>query len=429
VSDLRARTRAVFPHWMEQMYAEPLELVRGEGTRVWDSSGREYLDFFGGIVTTISGHRLPAMVEAIERQLATGMVHSSTLYLIEPMVRLAELLVSITPDGNDTVFFVNSGSEAVEAALLLATAHRRSNQVISFRRAYHGRTFGAVAVTGQRGYSATSFSPLNVQYAPYPDPLRSPYDVAACLDELREVVATQTAGDVAALIIEPVQGVNGFVAAPAAFLRGVRELCDEHGIVLISDEVQTGFGRLGDAMWGIEAAGVTADLMVMAKGLGNGLPIGAVVGRADVMNAVTAGSISTFGGNHLVTAGALANVEHVVAADLMGNARARGERLATGLRAIGVDHPHAVVDVRGRGAMQAIELADRDDALTPRPDLTRAVQLACRERGLLVGTGGVAWNVLRLSPPLTFTDADVDEALGIIGAACADVLAVTGVGA
>lgn len=421
---LRGRTRAVFPHWMEQMYAEPLALVRGEGTRVWDSEGREYLDFFGGIVTTISGHAVPSIVGAIERQLATGMVHSSTLYLIEPMVQLAERLISITPAAHDTVFFVNSGSEAVEAALLVATAYRRSNQVISFRQAYHGRTFGAVAVTGQRGYSATSFSPLNVQYAPYPNRLRSPLSVDGCLDQLREVIAAQTSGAVAALIIEPIQGVNGFVAAPPEFLRGVREICDEHGIVLISDEVQTGFGRLGDTMWGIEAAGVSADLMVMAKGLGNGLPIGAVVGRREIMDSLEAGSISTFGGNHLVTAGALANLDHLLAADLMGNARARGERLTAGLQALAAAHPDSIVEVRGRGAMQGIELADRDQGLTPRPDLARAIQHACRERGLLLGTGGVAWNVLRLSPPLSLTDADVDEALAILTDACAAVLPV-----
>jgi 4-aminobutyrate aminotransferase len=424
---LHERTRRVFPHWMEQLYDEPVELVRGEGARVWDGEGREYLDFFGGIVTTIAGHRPAAMVDALRRQL-DAIIHSSTLYLIRPMVELAERLVELTPDGLDTVFFVNSGSEAVEAALLVATTFRRSNQVISFRQAYHGRTFGAVAVTGQRGYSATSFSPLNVQYAHYANCLRCPFGkeptscAIACVDDLREVVASQTAGDVAAVIVEPVQGVNGFIDPPAAFLQGIRAICDEHGILLIADEVQTGFGRLGDSFWGLGSAGVTPDLMVVAKGLGNGLPVAAVIGRSDVMNSLTAGSISTFGGNHLVTAGALAVVEHIVSGDLMGNARARGIRLAAGLQHLGAAYADSIVEVRGRGLMQALELADRDAALTPRPDLASALQDACRQRGLLVGTGGVAWNVLRLSPPLSIADDDVDEALGVLTAACADVL-------
>jgi 4-aminobutyrate aminotransferase len=427
VPTLLERHRKVIPHWVDQMYADPLELVRGEGCRVWDADGHEYLDFFAGIVTTACGHGLPAMVEAVQRQLG-AIIHSSTLYLIRPMVELAERLVELSPEGIDTAFFVGSGSEAVEAALLVATTFRRSNQVIAFRQAYHGRSFAAVGVTGQRGYSPTSLSPLNVQFAPYANCLRCPFKLTypscgvACAQDLRNVIEAQTAGDVAAVIVEPIQGVNGFVTPPPEFLPIIRSICDEYGILLIADEVQTGFGRTGEGLWGITAAGVRPDLMILAKGLGNGLPIAAVMGRADVMNSLTAGSISTFGGNHLVTAGALASVNYIVDNDLTANARQLGAHLRAGLAAIAAAHPGAIAEARGKGLMQALELADPAPELTPRPDLAAAVQEACRERGLLVGKGGVNWNVLRLSPPLVIDRAGVDEALAIVADACASVL-------
>ncbi|MDQ1460102.1 MAG: 4-aminobutyrate aminotransferase [Actinomycetota bacterium] len=427
VETLEARHRRVLPHWVDQMYEQPLELVRGKGTHVWDADGNEYLDFFGGIVTVALGHGLPEVQAALRDQL-DAIIHSSTLYLIRPMVELAELLVELSPAGIDCAFFVGSGTEAVEAALLVATNYRRSNQVISFRQSYHGRSFGAVGVTGQRGYSPTSFSPLNVQYAPYANCLRCPFHLSypscevACAHDLRTVIESQTSGDVAAVIVEPIQGVNGFVTPPPEFLPIIREICDEYGILLIADEVQTGFGRTGESMWGIEADGVVPDLMVLAKGLGNGLPIAAVLGRSDVMNSLGAGSISTFGGNHLVTAGALAAVRYGRDHDLTANARRQGARLRAGLDAIGARHPHAIAEVRGKGLMQALDFADDDERHSPRPDLASAVQERCREGGLLVGKGGVAWNVLRLSPALVIDESEIDRALAILSDACAQAL-------
>jgi 4-aminobutyrate aminotransferase len=423
---LLERHHAVIPHWVDQMYAEPLELTRGDGTRVWDADGNEYLDFFAGIVTVALGHGFPAMKDAVKEQLET-IVHSSTLYLIRPMVELAELLVEHAPDGIDCAFFVGSGTEAVEAALLVATEYRRSNQVIAFRQAYHGRSFAAVGVTGQRGYSPSSFSPLNVQYAPYANCLRCPFHLeypscgVACASDLRNVIESQTAGDVAAVLVEPIQGVAGFVTPPPEFLPIIRKICDEYGILLIADDVQTGFGRTGESLWGITADGVTPDLMVIAKGLGSGLPIAAVLGRSDVMNSLRSGSISTFGGNHLVTAGAQAVVRHIVENDIVGNARDRGARLLAGVAPIAARYPDAIAEVRGKGLMLGIEFADPTPGRPPRADLASAVQEACRERGLLIGKGGVSWNVLRLSPALIVTDDDVDEAVAILDAACAAV--------
>lgn len=426
---LKERHRRVIPHWVDQMYPEPVELVRGEGCRVWDAEGNEYLDFFAGIVTTVSGHQVPAVIDAVTDQLHR-IVHSSTLYLIRPMVELAERLIEITPEPLDNVFFVGSGSEAVEAALLLATNFRRSNQVIAFRQAYHGRSFATVALTGQRGYSATSFSPLNVQFAPYANCLRCPFHLTypscgvACAKDLRNVIEAQTAGDVAAVVIEPIQGVNGFVTPPPEFLRIIRDICDEYGILLIADEIQTGFGRTGEGLWGCDASGVVPDLMVLAKGLGNGLPIAAVVGRSDVMNSLTAGSISTFGGNHLVSAGALANVDHLLASGLPENARVQGERLRALLEPIAARHPRWIAEIRGKGLMQAMEIADTTVAGLPaRADLAGAVQEACRTRGLLIGKGGVQWNALRLSPPLSISADEIDHAAAVLADACAEVFA------
>jgi 4-aminobutyrate aminotransferase len=295
------------------------------------------------------------------------------------------------------------------------------------RHSYHGRSFSAVAVTGNRGYSATNLTPFNVQYAPYAYCYRCPFHLTypscdvACARDLDTVIKTQTAGDIAALIIEPIQGVNGFVTPPPEFLPIIREICDRHGILLISDEIQTGFGRTGEALWGVEADGIEADLMVMAKGLGNGIPIAAVLGRADVMDSLTAGSISTFGGNHLASTAALANVGYIAGHDLLGNAAKQGATIRDAL--LGLQHrfPDAIGDVRGKGLMQAIKLADVDR--TPRADLAGLVQEACRERGLLVGKGGIDWNVIRLAPPLVVDDGHVGEALRILGEACTLVLA------
>jgi 4-aminobutyrate aminotransferase len=422
---LKERHARVIPRWVDQMYEEPLELVDGSGVTVRDAEGREYLDFFGGIVTTISGHRLPALVEAVREQL-DSIIHSSTLYLIRPMVELAERLVEITPPRQEKAFFVGSGTEAVEAALLFATSFRSSNQVIAMRQGYHGRSFTAVAVTGQRGYSATSLSPLNVQYAPYAYCYRCPFELSypscgvACAKDLRNVIEAQTAGDVAALLVEPIQGVNGFVTPPPEFFPIVREICDEYGILLISDEVQTGFGRTGESLWGIDAAGAEADLMVMAKGLGNGLPIAAVMGRGDVMDSLPAHSISTFGGNHLVTRGALANVNFLLEEDLLSNAAKQGDKVAACLEELAAKYSQSIGEVRGKGLMRAAEFADPNR--TPRPDLAASVQESCRRRGLLVGKGGIFWNALRISPPLIVTDAQMDEALSILREACHETL-------
>jgi 4-aminobutyrate aminotransferase len=424
-AELLARHRAVMPDWLTLLYDEPIELVRGEGRHVWDGEGRRYLDAFGGILTTLTGHGVPEVVAAVQEQ-AARLLHSSTLYLNRPMVELAELLASIAPMPDAKVFFTTSGTEANEAALLLACCARRSSQVIALRNGYHGRSFATTGVTGNRGWSPTSLTPLTVAWAQSGYTFRSPFRhlagdafVAACVDDLRDVLATCTAGDVACLIAEPVQGVGGFAIPPPGFLAAYADVCREHGILLVVDEVQTAWGRTGTHLWGVQHEGVVPDLVTFAKGVGNGLTLSGVIARADVMDGLPAKSISTFGGNPLSTAGALANLRYVLDHDLPARAATAGARLAAGLAPL-VDRLGVVGEIRARGLMAGVELVG-PDGWAPAPDAARAALEACRRRGVLIGGGGLHGNCLRIAPPLTITDAEVDEVAAVVAAALEEV--------
>jgi len=425
--ELLERHRKVLPSWLLLYYDRPMELVRGEGTRVWDGEGTEYLDFFGGIVTTISGHLMESMVAALTEQIERGINHTSTLYLIRPQVELAEELTGLAPIDHDTkAFFVSSGTEAIEAALLLATTWRRSNEIIALRNSFHGRSFGAVGITGNRGWSATSFSPLNVSYAIEPYCYRCPLKLTypscgmACAEDLRNVIQTTTSGDVAAMIAEPIQGVGGFVTPPQEYFQVVKGILDEFGIPFIADEVQTGFGRTGEAFWGIESYGVRPDAIVCAKGLGNGMAIGAVVGRDDMVDSLRANSISTFGGNPISTTGALANLRFIRERDLQQNAYKVGSFLMRGLRDL-EDRYETVGEVRGKGLMVGIEMVTDGASRAPDARLAARVMEVARSRGLLIGRGGLYANTLRLAPPLTVTEDDAARAIETLDASFAEV--------
>ncbi|MCZ7436612.1 aminotransferase class III-fold pyridoxal phosphate-dependent enzyme [Micromonospora sp. WMMC241] len=417
--DLLARHRAVLPSWMPLYYAEPLELVAGSGRRVTDAAGRSYLDFFGGVLTNMIGYDIPEIREAVQRQLGTGLVHSSTLYLIRQQVELAEKIARVSGIPDARVFFTNSGTEANEAALLVATNHRRSHQILAVRNSYHGRSYAAMGVTGNRGWSASALNPLQVAWLHSGERLRgllarldADDRVEAAVEDLREVLATQTAGDVAALIAEPIQGVGGFTHGPDGLLAAWKKVLDEHGILLISDEVQTGWGRTGEHFWGYQAHGVTPDLLTFAKGIGNGFALAGVVGRAEVLEAVPAISFSTFGGNPVSTAAGNAVLDYLLDHDLQGNAVRVGAILGDGLRAAtaGLDR---VAEVRGKGLMLAVEFV-RPGTVEPDPELTGRVFEACRAGGLLVGKGGLHGNVVRMGPPLTLTEDEAREGLAIL---------------
>jgi 4-aminobutyrate aminotransferase len=404
---------------MALYYGEPIEFVSGEGNRVTDAAGRTYLDFFGGILTNMIGYNVPEVREAVERQLATGVVHSSTLYLIRNQVELAEKIARLSGIEDAKVFFVNSGTEANETALLLATVARRSDQVLAMRGSYHGRSFGAVAITGNKGWKPSSLSPVNVHYLHGADKYLPAFArmsdaeyIAACAEDLRHVIGTATAGDVACLIAEPVQGVGGFTMPPDGMFSAYKEVLDEYGILFISDEVQTGWGRTGDSFWGIGNHSVTPDIMTFAKGMGNGFAIGGVVARGSLMDALPAAGISTFGGNPVATAAASATLDYILDHGLQENARATGRLIIEGLKAHTERLPLAGA-VRGRGLMFALELVDPASG-APSPALATRMLEETRARGLLIGKGGLAGNVLRMAPPLTLSEAEAKEGLGIL---------------
>jgi 4-aminobutyrate aminotransferase len=346
-------------------------------------------------------------------------VHTSTLYLIRQQVELAEKIARLSGIPDARVFFTNSGSEANEAALLVATNYRRSNQVLAVRNSYHGRTYATMGITGNRAWSTSTLSPLNVSFLHSGDRLRgllagrSEADhIDAAVADMREVLATQTSGDVAALIAEPIQGVGGFISAPEGMFGAYRKVLDETGILYISDEVQTGWGRTGDHFWGYQAHGVVPDLLTFAKGIGNGFALAGVVGRADVLNAVNGISFSTFGGNPISMAAGNAVLDYVLDHDLQGNAARVGAILYEGLRKATSDHG-IVADVRGKGLMLAIEFVERG-TVNPNAYAAGRVFEECRERGLLVGKGGLYGNTVRMGPPLTLTEDEAREALAIL---------------
>ncbi|MDV6011899.1 aspartate aminotransferase family protein [Haloechinothrix sp. LS1_15] len=424
--ELLRRHRAVMPDWLTLYYDAPIEITGGNGRHVTDGEGRTYLDFFAGILTNALGYGVPEIGAAVSGQLDTGVVHTSTLYLIRQQVALAERIAELSGIPDAKVFFTSSGTEANEAALLLATQYRRSNQVLALRNSYHGRAFATMGVTGNRGWSASALSPVQVSYVHGGYRLRGPLAglsdadyIDACVADLREVLATTTSGDVACLIAEPVQGVGGFATPPDGLLGAYREVLDEHGILLISDEVQTGWGRTGEHFWGIGAHGTTPDAMTFAKGLGNGFAIGGVVARAELMDCLSANSISTFGGNPLATAAASATLDYVLDHDLQANAAERGAYLAGRLREAQQRHP-VIGEVRGKGLMLGVELVD-PGTTDPAPGVATAVLEATRAAGLLIGKGGLHGNVLRIAPPMTLTDDEAAEGARILVDAIATV--------
>jgi len=417
--DLLARHRAVLPNWVALNYDQPLEITSGKGCRVTDAEGRSYLDFFGGILTNMLGYDVPEVREAVERQLATGVVHTSTLYLIRHQVELAEKIARLSGISEAKVFFTNSGTEANETALLLATAARGSNQVLALRNSYHGRSFGAVAITGNAAWKPSAHSPLNVHYLHGTDRQLPAFAgmsdaeyTRAAVADLRHVLATAVAADVACFIAEPVQGVGGFTMPPAGLFAAYQEVFDERGILFISDEVQTGWGRTGESFWGIGAHGVVPDMMTFAKGVGNGFALGGVVARGELMDGLRVNGISTFGGNPVSTAAANATLDYVLTHDLQARAATLGQLIIGGLRDAAGPLP-AVGEVRGKGLMFAVEMVD---PLTrqPSPSLAARMLEETRERGLLVGKGGLYGHALRMAPPLTLSNAEAEEGLAIL---------------
>jgi 4-aminobutyrate aminotransferase len=414
-----------FLYGLTTYYKEPLPLVRGEGKWLYDASGKKYLDFFGGIVTVGLGHCEPRVVEAIEKQART-LQHVSTLFPTVPIVELAEKLCSIFPGEKPAkVFFVNSGTEAIETAILTARVHTQRPEVIGLRHAYHGRSMLSMSLTAHAGWRLGGVHDPSIRHAVAPYCYRCPLGLkypdcgAACAGDVEEVIKTTTSGRPAAFIAEPIMGVGGFITPPREYHGIVADVVRRHEGLFIADEVQTGWGRTGGKWFGIEQYGVKPDIIVAAKSLGNGHPIGATIARAAVADSFKGLTIATFGGNPVTMAAAKAVVEIIEKDRLAENAARVGAHLRARLEKL--QETHALVgEVRGMGLMQGVELVKDRGTKEPAAAQTAAVMEAAKDRGLIVGKGGLYGNVLRISPPLNVTTEDADRAAEVLDQALAE---------
>lgn len=395
--------------------ATPVQAARGKGAYLYDTDGRRHLDFTAGIGVTSTGHCHPRVVAAAQEQVGTLIHGQYTTVMHQPLLRLTERLGDVLPAGLDSVFFLNSGSEAVEASVRLARHATGRPLVVAFDGGFHGRTMGAAALTTSGAKIRAGIGPMmgGVEFAPFPYAFRYGWSedeaVAFCLRELdRLLVTAAPASDVAAFLIEPVLGEGGYVPTPPAFLAGLRERADAHGILLIADEVQTGFGRTG-RFWGHQHAGVTPDVLITAKGLASGFPLSAIAAPGPLMAKARPGSQGgTYGGNAVACAAALATIDVIEDEGLVANAADQGLRLLEGLRKVAADRP-GIADVRGLGLMVGNEFCTPDGV----PDAAAAgrAHAAAAERGLLLLTCGPFGNVVRMIPPLIVTADQVDDAI------------------
>ncbi len=424
-ADLVARYRRVLPSFLAPYYAEPISIDRGSGGWVWDLEGNRYLDFFGGVLTTMIGHDHPAVTAAVQQQ-AAKVMHTSTLYLSEPMIEFAEMVAEASGIPDARVYFTPSGSEANDAAILFATSYRKSSQILAIRNSYHGRVFSTQAVTSHSSWRSTALSGLQVQFVQGGYRLRSPFrdldDDAfsdACVDDLVQLLDMTSAGDVAAMIAEPIQGVGGFATPPDGMFGRFGKELSNRGILFISDEVQTGWGRTGEHFWGYQAHGIVPDMLTFAKGVGNGVSLAGVVARAEIMDTIKVLNFSTFGGNPLSAAAGIATLRTVQQEQLQANAKAMGQRFAAAMQPV-ADATPWIAEMRGRGLMWAFEICEPGGI---EPDKARTAEFheACKRHGLLVGKGGLYGNVIRLAPMLNVTADELDEGISALRSAISDI--------
>jgi len=407
-------------------YQEPLVLERAEGVWVTDAEGREFLDLFSGILTTGLGHCHPDVIERVHEQLRT-LGHTSTLYLSENPVEAARRLANIAPGRLKRTFFTNSGTEAVETAVMLACMFTGRSEIIALRHGYSGRSVLATNLTAHAPWRPLPTSVPGIKHIVAPYPYRcafgSPCDdrcVDAFARDLEEVIQTTTSGKPAAFIAETIQGVGGYIVPPPGYFQRMAEVIRAHGGLFICDEVQTGFGRTGDHWFGIEHWGVEPDIMVMAKGIANGFPVAATMTRDEIAESWTAKTISTFGGNPVGMAAVIATNEVMVRENVPARAAERGAQLRAGMDELAESHAW-IGEVRGMGLMQAMELVEDRTTKAPSPRRARALLEAAKEEGLLVGAGGLNGHVIRIGPSLLITEEEVAEALARLQRACARV--------
>ena len=419
---LMARRRAAIPRGVGQSHE--VFITKGENAEVWDVEGRRYIDFAGGIAVLNTGHRHPEIIAAVKDQLDHYTHTCFQVLAYEPYVELAERINALAPGNFEKkTFFLSSGAEAVENAIKIARAHTKRSGIIAFTSGYHGRTLLTLGMTGKVAPYKVGFGPFpgEIFHAQFPNALHgvSVDDAMASVETIfkNDIEASR----VAAIIVEPVQGEGGFNVAPFDFLQRLRTLCDQHGILLIADEIQTGAGRTG-TWFAIEQSGVAPDLITMAKSMAGGFPISAVVGRAEVMDAPAPGGLGgTYAGSPLGCAAALAVLQVFEKEKLLQRSQTMGQRITARLQGLATQHP-VIADVRGLGAMVAVELCKNGDVHQPDADLTKRLCAEATKRGLILLSCGTYGNVVRILVPLTASDAIVDEGLDMLEAALATAL-------
>ncbi|MEM6690291.1 MAG: aminotransferase class III-fold pyridoxal phosphate-dependent enzyme [Planctomycetota bacterium] len=410
---LRKRQAYVNPAIFHYYADDPLMIVEGHRQYLYDETGRRYLDGFAGIVTVSVGHSHPKVIAAAQRQLDV-LQHTTTIYLHPNIAEYAERLASKLPEPLNRCYFVNSGSEANELAILMSRAHTGNHDVIALRNGYHGGSGLTMALTSHHTWKYNLPAAAGIQHALCPDRLRGPYGYddseagAKYAGDVLDLIRFGTSGQVAAFIAESIQGVGGAVVHPEGYLRCVYEHVRAHGGVCIADEVQSGFGRTGTQFWGFQTQDVTPDLVVMAKGIGNGAPLGAVVTTDEIAQNMTDRiHFNTYGGNPVSMAQASAVLEVIDEEGLQENSHRVGGYLKQKLEGLQECH-EAIGDVRGMGLMLGVELVSDRETMEPNSALAGRVVSLCREFGLLLGKGGLAGNVLRIKPPMCITQQDAE---------------------
>ena len=394
-------------------YAKPLILKRGSMQYVWDEQGNRLIDLLGMNLCISVGHAHPAVVAAVQEQVAE-LTHCTTMFYHPVPAHFAEELAATMPNGQDwVVHFTNSGAEAIDLALMMARAATGNHDVVALRNSYHGATYGAQAVTGVQNFRHNVGMMPNVTFAADPNQYRGIFGEGTdpYLDDLDRTIACTTSGQLAGMIVEPVQGYGGIVEMPVGYLKGAAERVRAHGGLMIIDEVQCGFGKTGQSLWAFDSHDVVPDIVVMAKGIGNGIPLGAVVARREVAEAMAGKFLfHTYGANPAACAAGRAVLRVIEADGMVENARVIGAELHKGLQALAEKHP-IIGNVRGTGFMQAIELVKDRDSKEPAPEETAYVFERTREHGLVLSKSGNFKNVLRMVPPLCLAMEDVEPVL------------------
>jgi 4-aminobutyrate aminotransferase-like enzyme len=421
---IRKHKEFLFPA-VATYYQEPLALVRGEGMYVWDDQGDRYLDCFGGVLTVSVGHANPRVNAAIIEQVK-AISHTSTLYANKPQGELAEKLAQITPGRLKKSFFTNSGTEADDTAIHAAKTATGRHEIVVLRHSYSGRSATALSATGHSTWRPLPSQIAGIVHARAPYCYRCPFKLSpescglACAEDIEELIMTTTTGEIAAFMAEPILGVGGFIVPPPGYFERAVEITRKHGGLFIADEVQTGWGRTGDKWFGIEHWNVEPDIITSAKGMGNGVPIGMTTATPEVADAYPGLTFSTFGGNPVSMAAALAVIKIIEEDDLKRNAAVVGAYFRERLDGLKEKYP-VIGDVRGMGLMQALELVKDRETKEPDPQSVAKVFEETRRRGVLIGKGGLYANVIRTGLMLNSTKDTVNELIEALDGALATV--------